>query len=371
MTARRLGLVINPIAGMGGRVGMHGTDGDALAAARARGAEPVTGVRAARAMTRLRAAAGSPPGLSVLTAGGAMGAAVLDRLEMPYEVIHQPAERSTAADTRAAVTALADRAVDLLMLVGGDGTLRDAATTLGTRLVAALGVPSGVKMHSAAFATSPEAAADVASRYLADPEGVGLRTAEVVDHADHGPELFATLQVPAVTGGVQAAKSIARHRDDAVELSELGREIAHGMEPRRLYLLGPGTTVGHVSAALGIVHSPLGVDAIVDGSLLGADLGESELLDLIDRSPACTLVLGVVGGQGFLLGRGNQQLSPAVLTAVGADNVVVLAARSKIAALQPPVLRVDIGEDAAEQPLRGFQRVRVASGHSTVLRIVS
>lgn len=370
MTVRRLGLVINPIAGMGGRVGVHGTDGDALAEARARGAEPVTGPRAARVLSRLQTVAG-PRDMRVLTVGGAMGAAVLDGIEMPYEVVHEPAEQSTAADTVAAVDALADRSVDLLMVVGGDGTLRDAAAALGSRPLATLGVPAGVKMFSSAFATSPEAAADVASRYLADPDGVGLRTAEVVDNADDGPQLFATLQVPAISGAVQAAKSVVRHRDDAIELAGLGREIARSMAPGRLYLLGPGTTVGYVSEALGVAHSPLGVDGVLDGSLIGADLGEAELLTLIDRHPECTLVLGVVGGQGFLLGRGNQQLSPAVLRAVGADNVMVLAARSKIAALAPPVLRVDVGESAAEQPLRGYQRVRIASGHSTVLRIVS
>jgi predicted polyphosphate/ATP-dependent NAD kinase len=370
MTARRLGLVINPIAGMGGRVGMHGTDGDALAGARARGAEPVTALRGARALTRLRTVAGARE-LHVLTAGGTMGADVLDDIGMPYEVIHRPAEQSTAVDTRAAITALADRSVDLLMVVGGDGTLRDAAATLGSRPLATLGVPAGVKMFSSAFATSPEAAADVASRYLTDPEGIGLRTAEVVDHADDGPELFATLQVPAVSGGVQAAKSVLRHRDDEVEVRGLGREIAQAMEPGRLYLLGPGSTVGYVSEALGIAQTGLGVDAIVDGALIGADLGERELLDLIGRHSTCTLVLGVVGGQGFLLGRGNQQLSAAVLAAIGVCNVVVLAARSKVAALQPPVLRVDIGERASQQPLNGYQRVRIASGHSTVLRIVT
>jgi predicted polyphosphate/ATP-dependent NAD kinase len=370
MTTRRLGLVINPIAGMGGRVGMHGTDGDALAAAHARGAQPVTCLRAARALTRLRATVGSH-GVSVLTAGGAMGAAVLDSLDIPHEVVHQPAARSTAADTRAAVTALADRSIDLLMVVGGDGTLRDAAASLTARAVATIGVPSGVKMHSSAFATSPEAAADVASRYLAAPDRVGLRTAEVVDHTDRGPELFATLQVPIDAGGVQAAKSVAHQAVDAAELAGLGRELASGMEPERLYLLGPGTTVGQVAAALGVRDTPLGVDAVLDGRLIRADLGESELLDLLAAHPACTLVLGVVGGQGFLLGRGNQQLSPAVLAAIGADNVIVIAARSKVAMLQPPVLRVDVGDGAAEHPLRGYQRVRVASGHSTVLRIVS
>jgi predicted polyphosphate/ATP-dependent NAD kinase len=369
MTPRRLGLVINPIAGMGGRVGLHGTDGDALDAAYARGAAPVTCLRAVRAMTRLRGTIHTSD-VTILTAGGPMGATVLDGLGIPYDVVHHPSGRSTAADTRAAVAALADRSVDLLMLVGGDGTLRDAAASLAAREVPTLGVPSGVKMHSSAFAVSPEAAADVASRYLADPDRVGLRTAEVVDHTERGPELFATLRVPAIAGFVQAAKSVAPQRADA-QLAELGQEVAGEMEPGRLYLLGPGTTAGHVCAALGISGSPLGVDAVVDGSLVGSDLGEAELLELLTAHRVATLVLGVVGGQGFLLGRGNQQLSPAVLAAVGAENVVVLAARSKIATLQPPVLRVDVGDGAATQPLRGYQRVRVAAGHSTVLRIVS
>lgn len=370
MTPRRLGLVINPIAGMGGRVGLHGTDGDTLAAAAARGATPVTSHRAARVMARLRTAA-DRDAVTVLTAGGDMGAAVLNALEMPYEVVHQPGARTTAADTVAAVGALADDEVDLVLLVGGDGTLRDAASALASRRVAALGVPSGVKMHSSAFATSPEAAAMVAANYLADPDRVGLRSADVVDHTDDGPELFATLQVPAVSGGIQAAKSTARLGDDSVDLAALGEEIANGMQPGHLYLLGPGTTAGYVTAALGLHHSPLGVDAVRDGALIGADLCEAELLELLATRPPCTLVLGVVGGQGFLLGRGNQQLSPDVLAAIGVGNVVVLASRSKIAALQPPVLRVDVGDGAAEQPMRGYQRVRVACGHSTVLHIVS
>src|ERR1700761_5961244 len=158
MTPRRLGLVINPIAGMGGRVGLHGTDGDALAEAYLRGAAPVTCLRAARTMTRLRTAIDASA-VTVLTAGGAMGAAVLDGIGIRHEVVHRPSRRSTAADTGAAVAALADRSVDLLMLVGGDGTLRDAAASLADREVATLGVPSGVKMHSSAFDESPEAAA--------------------------------------------------------------------------------------------------------------------------------------------------------------------------------------------------------------------
>jgi predicted polyphosphate/ATP-dependent NAD kinase len=143
------------------------------------------------------------------------------------------------------------------------------------------------------------------------------------------------------------------------------------MAPHRLYLLGPGTTVAHVSEALGLPATLLGVDAVLDGRLLGRDLDEDELRELLAEHRCATLVLGVVGGQGFLLGRGNQQLSADVIDAIGADNIVILAAASKIAALDPPVLRVDLGDDAPALPLSGYRQVRTAPGRSTVLRIAS
>jgi predicted polyphosphate/ATP-dependent NAD kinase len=143
------------------------------------------------------------------------------------------------------------------------------------------------------------------------------------------------------------------------------------MDPHRLYLLGAGSTVAHVSTALGLPASLLGVDAVLGGRLLGADLDETRLRELVAAHPGAVLVLGVVGGQGFLLGRGNQQLSPAVVEAVGADNITILAAAGKVAALDPPVLRVDLGDAAPAVPLTGYRRVRTGPGHSTVLRIVA
>jgi predicted polyphosphate/ATP-dependent NAD kinase len=225
-------------------------------------------------------------------------------------------------------------------------------------------------MHSAAFATTPEAAADAASRFLADPSGVGRYDADVVDLVSDGPRLYASVRVPAVAGAMQSSKSRSVP-DDTAALAELGREIAAETETGHLYLLGPGSTVAHVSAALGIGHSLLGVDAVLDGRLIGTDLGERAILDLLTLHPRRSLVLGVVGGQGFLLGRGNQQLSPAVIAAIGAENVIVLAAATKIAALRPPVLRVDSGDDTGVTPLLGHHRVRTARGHSTVLRIMA
>lgn len=370
MTERRLGLVVNPIAGMGGRVGLHGTDGDTVAAALARGARSVTGPRAARALARLRSAMGEG-GVTVATAGEDMGARQVDDARMPYVVVHQPCAPATADDTRATVRKLVDSDVDALMVVGGDGTLRDVLEGLAGRGTPVIGVPSGVKMHSSAFAMTPEAAGDIAARFLAAPEEVGVRDAEIIDRIDDRPTLLGVLNTPAVSDRMQAAKSVVTVADDDAALTELGRVIAGEMQPGRLYLLGPGSSVGRICQALGLEKSALGVDAVLDGQLIGRDLGEAEILALLDRHPRATLVLGVVGGQGFLLGRGNQQLSAAVIDAVGPDNVEIIAARNKLAMLHPPVLRIDVGDAQGIAPLRGYRRVRVAVSHSTVLEIVS
>ncbi|HEX3790380.1 MAG TPA: ATP-NAD kinase family protein [Pseudonocardiaceae bacterium] len=366
----RLGLVVNPIAGMGGRVGLHGTDGSALAAARSRGADAVAPHRARRALARLHRLA---PTLPVLTPLGAMGTDQLPGDRWRVEPLgHRPAEPSTAADTRLVVREIVDRGVSLLLFVGGDGTARDVLDVVGAD-VPVLGVPAGVKMHSGVFATGPETAGDTANAFLTDPGRVGLVDAEVVDlvGTDAATRLFGLARVPNVRSFVPRAKASTGVAADDAELVALGRELAAEMTGDRLYLLGPGTTIAHVNAALGLPASPLGVDAVLGGRLLAADATEAELLALLRRHPAATLVLGVVGGQGFLLGRGNQQLSAAVLSAVGADNIDVLAARDKVAALDPPVLRVDLDDERASAAIVGYRKVRTGPGRSTVLRVVA
>jgi predicted polyphosphate/ATP-dependent NAD kinase len=182
--------------------------------------------------------------------------------------------------------------------------------------------------------------------------------------------MFGIARVPNTPNSLQRAKAFSTGTDDA-DLVALGREVAGEMPADRLYLLGPGTTVAHVNAALGLPASPLGVDAVLGGRLLAGDAGEAELLSLLARHPSATLVLGVVGGQGFLLGRGNQQLSAAVLEAVGTDNIEILAARGKVAALEPPLLRIDVGDEHATAPINGYRKVRTGRGRSTVLRVVA
>jgi predicted polyphosphate/ATP-dependent NAD kinase len=227
-------------------------------------------------------------------------------------------------------------------------------------------------MRSGVFGTTPEAAGDAARRYLADPGRYALLDAEIVDTSEAGDVFGSVLQgsarVPAMGGSLQASKSAAPRSDEAA-LEALCGNLAEAMEPGRLYLLGPGTTTARISGRLGLGSTLLGVDAVRDGRLVGADLDERGILALLDETGEATLVLGVIGSQGFLLGRGNQQISAEVVARVGAANLVVIAGADKILALEPPCLQVDLGDPGEPPVLDGYVRVHTAPGRSIMLRV--
>lgn len=360
-TTIRLGLVVNPIAGMGGRVGLHGTDGSLLASAIAAGARPAAHTRVRRALTHLARLA---PGMRVAVAGGAMGADLLPA-GWSGETVWIPPGQTTADDTRRSTESFLAIDVDLVLFGGGDGTARDVAEVLTGR-IPMLGVPCGVKMHSSVFATSPETAARAAAWYL---NHVGhTASVDVLDVTPDGLHAMALASVPAFREGLQRGKAICHGGSD---LPGLGRAAARRMQPGRLYLLGPGTTVAHVNTALGVPAALAGVDAVLDGRLIATDACEMELLALLNDHPSATLILGVVGGQGFLLGRGNQQLSPAVLDAIGPENIEVMASADKIALLDPPVLHIDLDDRQVADRLTGYRKVQTALGRSTVMKVVA
>jgi predicted polyphosphate/ATP-dependent NAD kinase len=365
-----LGLIVNPVAGIGGRYALKGSD-DTTAIARVlrEGAAPVSGARARRALSVVRTLA---PDTEIVAPAGEMGADLAVDCGFAVSPLrHRPDSPTSADDTRVAAAELAEREPDLVLFAGGDGTARDVVGVLGTR-VPVLGIPSGVKMRSAVFGTTPEAAGEAAGRYLARPHSFQFVDGEVLDAADAAleSELFALARVPGVPGRLQQGKAAARRADDA-ELNALCAEIAAELEPRRLYLIGPGTTTGRIMRALGLEGTPLGVDAVCDRALLASDLDEAGLLRLLGDGVEATLILGVIGGQGFLLGRGNQQVSQRVLRRVGADNLVIVAGADKVATLDPPVLHVDLGDDEHERMLEGYRQVRVAPGRSLVLRVAA
>ncbi|MDP2226123.1 MAG: ATP-NAD kinase family protein [Moraxellaceae bacterium] len=362
----RLGLLVNPLAGLGGTVALKGSDGVA-AEALARGA-----VAQAVARTRLVLAALLPwrDALLILTASGEMGAVLAEELGFIVETVHEAAVPSSAADTEAAAAALKAAGVDLLLFAGGDGTARDICRAVGLSLPV-LGIPAGVKMHSGVFAVTPRAAANMV-QLLLQGEMVLVDNAEVRDideaalragkvQARH----FGELRVPSEGRYLQQVKCNGPEVE-ALVLQEIAADVVERMqEEGGLWLIGPGTTPAAVMAALGLPDTLLGIDVVRDGVLVATDADavtlECLVAEALAQSQPCRLVISATGGQGMLLGRGNQQLTPVVLRAVGRSGLVVVATQEKLSALGGRPLLMDVPDAALEAELTGL--VEVVSGY--------
>jgi predicted polyphosphate/ATP-dependent NAD kinase len=368
------GLIVNPVAGLGGAVGLKGSDGaDLQARARSLGAVPHAAERAGRALRRLEQRTSD---VTIVAAPGELGANVAAAHSLPVDVLPIPVRTgpTTADDTRAAARGLVSHGVDLILFAGGDGTTRDLHDAVGGT-VPVLGIPTGVKMHSGVFATTPESAGDVAAAFLVAGDAALTREGEVVDVDDDldgviATRLYGALRVPDDPHRVQPMKASAPPVSDEAALAAVCASIADGMDPRRLYVVGPGTTMRRVLERLGLEKTLLGIDVVRAGRLVASDASEQQLLELLEDEPA-TLVVGVVGGQGALVGRGNQQLSPAVIRRIGAENVEIVAGLHKLLALDPPVLHVDTGDPALDEELCGYRRVHVAPGRTLVSKVAA
>jgi predicted polyphosphate/ATP-dependent NAD kinase len=359
---RRLALIVNPIAGMGGAVGLAGTDGERAQRARELGAIGSSGERALSALRALH-------GIDVVieTCSGPMGAAIAERAGLQYEVVVEIDHGSTtSADTRRAAATARDRRVDLLLVAGGDGTARDVLEAVG-RDMPVLGIPAGVKMHSAIFAATARTAGEVARAFLtsAAPEAL-LRDAEVMDRETDGtsetppsPKLYGFLRVPKISFLVPHAKASSILADERA-LEGAVQRLVRLTQDEHISVLGPGMTLERLKKAAGCAGSPLAVAAVSGGRCVGQDLNEAQVLDAIAGKPA-RLIVGIVGGQGFLFGRGNQQLSPRVIRAVGTQNIVVVAAAEKLLALESAALLVDTGDETLDDELAGFVSVIVGA----------
>ncbi|WP_229867018.1 ATP-NAD kinase family protein [Streptomyces gelaticus] len=380
----RVGLVVNPVAGLGGRVGLGGTDGpDRARTALSLGARPLAGVRAAAALGELAARAGESPrdGLLVVTAAGPLGAESVAAAGLTERIVYAAgAGRDTSAeDTAAAVRAVVAQGVGLLLFAGGDGTARDVLGALGSPggvSCPVLGVPTGVKMHSAVFAVSPRAAGEVAAAWLAGPGRVRLRDAEVMDRDEDAlgagrvtSRLFGWLPVPDVPVRVQQRKTgSTAPAPEAVGgiAAEVAERVGAG-----LLALGPGSTTRAVAAALGADVSLTGVDVLAlrpgrPPRVVARDAGEDALLAL---GPVW-IALSPIGGQGFLLGRGNQQISPRVLRAAGGrERLLVLCTEAKLAALGGRPLLLDTGDDALDAELSGHLPVITGRRQTSLYRL--
>jgi predicted polyphosphate/ATP-dependent NAD kinase len=370
---RSVGIVVNPIAGMGGRVGLKGTDGaDTLLRARALGAVPLAGARCAEALARLLPMRDA---IRVLAAPGAMGGEAAMQAGLSADELDDlPAACGDGADTTRAAAALQRAGAELILFAGGDGTARDvlAGVTGGLPI---LGVPTGVKMHSAVFGTSPRAAGETAARFFAG--GAALRDAEVMDLDEAAlregrvtARLFGVARVPQARGLMQACKAGAR-ADDEAALDALARRLVREWPSERLMILGCGTTTRRIKRALGFEGTLLGVDVALGGRLIAADANEAQLLRLLDRAEDAGIVAAVTGGQGFLFGRGNQQISAEVLRRVGRARITIVTGAGKLMALDPALLHVDTGDDAVDAMLAGYIQVHTAPDQRMMMRVAA
>jgi predicted polyphosphate/ATP-dependent NAD kinase len=356
LAPRRIGFIINPNAGLGGAVALKGSDGDRAERALAAGAEPRAAQRSGPVLDELLR---SPVPLEWFTAGGAMGADLLASRGLSFTTLHEPAVPSTAADTQAAVARAAEEGVDLLLFVGGDGTARDVLAAIDERSVV-LGVPAGVKMHSAVFAMSPRGAGRAACEYLQSGLAARFVEARAVMDRDFdaqgnpvsSPSLHGYLNCLAMPSLVQAAKASGGATDNSAVLGALGR-LGKELQDFDLAVLGPGATLAALKRELGFEGTLLGVDLFAGGECLLRDAREDQIWEALQGRRAC-LVLGVIGGQGFLLGRGNQQLSPRILNQLGRESLRVLASADKLAGLAGGRLYVDTGDEATDRMLAGY-----------------
>ncbi|MFB6117660.1 ATP-NAD kinase family protein [Halosegnis sp.] len=355
---RRVGFVVNPIAGMGGRVGLKGTDGK-VEEARARGAEPRAPERGIEALQALREAGD----VDLFTYGGKMGERAAHEAGFEPTVVGYPdGEETTPADTRAAVEALVEAEVDVVLFVGGDGTAVDIAETLDAlnTAVPMLGVPAGVKVYSSVFGVTPRAAGRLAARFDRTAE---REVNDIDEDAFRGGEVHTELRAVAtvpVGDDLQSSKQVGGGTIEGLaEAVAADAREATGVT----YILGPGSTLAAIKRELGVDGTPLGVDVWRDGDLLVADAAESDILATLSEQNR--IVVSPIGGQGFIFGRGNPQISPDIIRQ---SDVEVVASRRKLE--ETGVLRVDTGDPDLDEELRGWLQVRVGAYERRLVKVV-
>ncbi|GMQ54608.1 ATP-NAD kinase family protein [Halopseudomonas aestusnigri] len=358
-TRFRLGLIINPLAGVGGRAALKGSDGVAEQAL-AMGVEPQAHSRVRQALESLLPLRDR---IRLLAAPGVMGADLLTDMGFDCEVVGAlscPPETS-AEDTETIARQMSELGVDLLLFAGGDGTARNICNQLdGRQLV--LGIPAGVKIHSGVYAVNPRAAGELVA-LLVQGELVRLREADVRDIDEQAfrngqvrTRHYGELSVPEEGRFVQQVKQGGREVETLV-LDDIAAGLQEAQEDGTGWILGPGSTTLGLLEAMGLEGTLLGVDVLHDGEVILRDATEQQLWELVEQGGDWRILVTAIGGQGHILGRGNQQLSPRIIRAVGLDNLLVVATKTKLRSLAGRPFLVDTGDSSLDSELSGLRRV--------------
>ncbi|MHA1506897.1 MAG: ATP-NAD kinase family protein [Candidatus Asgardarchaeia archaeon] len=370
----RVGFIINPVAGMGGAVGLKGTDGiGTYLKALKLGAKPIAPLKARRFFKRLLDLVDVKT-LEFYTYDGKMGASICKEFNANFKVVGRPKnpDLTTADDTKDALIKILNLRPSIIVFVGGDGTAVDVYSIIGDKLPV-IGIPSGVKVYSGVFAASPEYAADLLFSFMKGE--CEVRYEEVLDIDEDAfrrdelrVKIFGRMRIPYEAFLIQGTKTPTPSSDKIDQLA-IAEYFLENMEKGTLYLMGPGTTVKTIMDAMGIKGTLLGVDAIFNGEVVGKDLNEAEIRSLIKRYDKVKIVVSPIGRQGFIFGRGNQQFTPEVLEEVGIENVIILATPSKVGEIK--FLRVDTPSADFDRKIKGkYLRVIVGRRREKLMKIL-
>lgn len=375
----KLGLLVNPDAGLGGRLGLKGSDGQAEIA-RSRGAQDRSGPRMRIMLDHLVAISKeSLDGIQWYLSEGRMGTDWIPPTISPFGIIHSSNSSTDANDTSQLVASLIDSDIDLLIYAGGDGTTRDVVAALsqyGRPELPIIGVPTGVKMHSGCFASSPKAAAEVLSAWL---EGdLLLSTTEVLDldedlyrEGKWVVRLYAEAITPASPRWMQGSKMRVEASGEEEVIQGLAEHVRETLiDDQMMIIWGSGGTLRTIGGILGFELNTLGIDITLGTNIVASDLNEKEILAALEEHQGdVILLLSPMGGQGFLIGRGNLQLSPDVLRMIGVDRVLGIVTPAKMLTLRS--LRVETGDPEMDERFSKKKYLKVLQGYRTtrVLRV--
>ena len=375
----RIGIVVNPDAGLGGRLGFKGSDGRAKEAREA-GAVDRAGPRMQQCIIKfkellassLNRMAVSP---TIVAWSGRMGGDWLDGFE--FEQRNESPTESTAQDTSHLVQDLLKAEVDVILYAGGDGTTRDIVNALEGNETPLIGVPGGVKMHSGCFATTPKASAEVLLAFLQGDLMVAITEVmdldeEIYQKGEWKVRMYGEAWTPSSPRFMQGAKEQVERASESDTIEGLANHIGNLIDedPELMIIWGSGGTLRRMGEHLNVELTLLGIDIQHKGTI-HSDLNEQQLLShLHGYEGPRLLLLSPMGGQGFLIGRGNLQLSPDVLRAIGFKSILGVATPSKLLGLSS--VRIDTGDPSLDEEYQQRRFIKLLQGYRTtrVIRIL-
>ena len=381
----KIGFVINPLAGIGGSVGLKGSDGkDIVDLAISRGAQPQATARAMLAMQEIKLASVNAEQISFLTASNSMGETVLRALDIPCEVLYKSEGQTTPEDTKKVIALFVENNIDLLVFVGGDGTARDVLDALSLNneqdsfQIPVIGIPAGVKIHSAVYSITPLHAGEIINLIL-QGEPLTLHEAQVMDLDEQAfregkviAKCYGYLSVPVDDTRMQLIKQGGIDSDE-VTLQDMAADIIETMEQDVYYLIGSGSTTAEIMNQLSLPNTLLGIDIVLNEELIASDVDERSILEIINDH-SVRIIVTVIGGQGHVFGRGNQQLSGKIISHVinqsgGQSNIIIIATNEKLRSLGARPMIADTGSNDLDNQLAGLYSVVTGYQQKTLYRL--